>query len=231
MKARQPPVLRRVESGRRGTAWQYGLFAQDEFQIEQQADGELWAALAGVAGLSMRMEETWRTSTRETTRSWCRTNYRPIWRKRICKARILRFSSRSTPAISETLAALHQLRHGESGSSAAGAAKTYKGTSSRECRLAYRPFNDTKTVIRAGFGVFTMTNLGPLSFNNSGNPTSNLHTYTNTTTAGGLSADSVSEYGAATVGVQYGGGGLDQGVIQTIAIRSRTSGILRWSGN
>ena len=33
--------------------------------------------------------------------------------------------------------------------------------------LAYRPFNDTKTVIRAGFGVFTMTNLGPLSLRNS----------------------------------------------------------------
>src|ERR1700739_1437910 len=30
---------------------------------------------------------------------------------------------------------------------------------------AYGPFNNTKTVIRAGFGILTMTNLGPLSFN------------------------------------------------------------------
>jgi len=77
--------------------------------------------------------------------------------------------------------------------------------------LAYRPFNDTKTVVRAGFGVFTVTNLGPLSFNNSGNPTSALHTYTNSGTA---TAPLLRFPNTAppTVGVQYGGGGLDQGV-------------------
>ena len=55
----------------------------------------------------------------------------------------------------------------------------YKGNFQPRVSVAYRPFNDTKTVIRAGFGIYTMTNLGPLSFNNSGNPTSSLHTYTN----------------------------------------------------
>ena len=34
--------------------------------------------------------------------------------------------------------------------------------------LAYRPFNNDKTVIRAGFGLFTATTLGPMSFNNAG---------------------------------------------------------------
>ena len=56
---------------------------------------------------------------------------------------------------------------------------SYKGNFQPRVSLAYRPFNDTKTVVRAGFGIYTMTNLGPLSFNNSGNPTSNLHTYSN----------------------------------------------------
>ncbi len=78
--------------------------------------------------------------------------------------------------------------------------------------IAYRPFNDTKTVIRAGFGVFTVTNLGPLSFNNSGNPTSALHTYTNSLTANGTPLIQFPSTAPPAVGVQYGGGGLDQGV-------------------
>jgi hypothetical protein len=88
---------------------------------------------------------------------------------------------------------------------------TYKGNFQPRFSLAYRPFNDTKTVIRAGFGVFTMTNLGPLSFNNSGNPTSALHTYTNGS-PNGTPLIQFPNTAPPTVGVQYGGGGLDQGV-------------------
>src|SRR5580692_6732039 len=87
----------------------------------------------------------------------------------------------------------------------------YKGNFQPRISLAYRPFNDTKTVIRAGFGIFTVTNLGPLSFNNSGNPTSALHTYTN----GGTATAALIQFpntAPPTVGVQFGGGGLDQGV-------------------
>ena len=89
---------------------------------------------------------------------------------------------------------------------------TYKGNFQPRFSLAYRPFNDTKTVIRAGFGVFTMTNLGPLSFNNSGNPTSALHTYTNGSTTNGTPLIQFPNTAPPTVGIQYGGGGLDQGV-------------------
>ena len=89
---------------------------------------------------------------------------------------------------------------------------TYKGNFQPRFSLAYRPFNDTKTVIRAGFGIFTMTNLGPLSFNNSGNPTSALHTYTNSMTANGTPLIQFPNTAPPTVGVQYGGGNLDQGV-------------------
>ncbi len=93
---------------------------------------------------------------------------------------------------------------------------TYKGNFQPRIALAYRPFNDTKTVIRAGFGIYTMTNLGPLSFNNSGNPTSNLHTYTNSLVNGpnGTMQPLIQfpNTAPASVGIQYGGGGLDQGV-------------------
>ena len=37
---------------------------------------------------------------------------------------------------------------------------SYKGNFQPRVSVAYRPFNDTNTVVRAGFGVYTMTNLG-----------------------------------------------------------------------
>jgi hypothetical protein len=90
-----------------------------------------------------------------------------------------------------------------------GLRQTYKGNIQPRLAFAYRPFNDTKTVIRGGFGIFTTTNLGPLSFNNSGNPTSSLHTYTN---GPGQPLIQFPNTAPPTVGVQYGGGSLDQGV-------------------
>ena len=92
---------------------------------------------------------------------------------------------------------------------------SYKGNFQPRVSVAYRPFNDTKTVVRAGFGIYTMTNLGPLSFNNSGNPTSNLHTYSNGNVTGASGTHPLIQFpqtAPPTVGVQYGGGGLDQGV-------------------
>jgi hypothetical protein len=90
---------------------------------------------------------------------------------------------------------------------------TYKGNFQPRVSIAYRPFNDTKTVVRAGFGIYTMTNLGPLSFNNSGNPTSNLHSYANANVAGPNTPQIVFPSTAPpTTSVQIGGGSLDQGV-------------------
>jgi hypothetical protein len=96
-----------------------------------------------------------------------------------------------------------------------GLRRTYWGNVQPRIAFAYRPFNDTRTVVRGGFGIFTMTNLGPLSFNNSGNPTSNLHTYTNslvTDASGTHPAIQFPQTAPASVAAQYGGGSLDQGV-------------------
>jgi hypothetical protein len=46
-----------------------------------------------------------------------------------------------------------------------GLREFYKKDFQPRLGLAYRPFGDSKTVVRAGFGIFTMTNLGQLSFN------------------------------------------------------------------
>jgi Carboxypeptidase regulatory-like domain len=89
----------------------------------------------------------------------------------------------------------------------------YKGNFQPRLAIAYRPFHDTKTVIRAGFGIFTMTNLGPLSFNNSGNPTSNLHSYSNANTGdGNTPLIQFPNTAPPSSSVQIGGGSLDQGV-------------------
>src|SRR6202042_574284 len=70
-----------------------------------------------------------------------------------------------------------------------------------------------KTVVRAGFGIYTMTNLGPLSFNNSGNPTSSLHSYANSAIPGtNIPTIQFPNTAPATIGAQIGGGSLDQGV-------------------
>ncbi|HXZ41542.1 MAG TPA: carboxypeptidase regulatory-like domain-containing protein [Terriglobales bacterium] len=44
---------------------------------------------------------------------------------------------------------------------------------------AFRPFGDDNTVIRAGFGLFTATTLGPMSFNNAGVGLSDLLSFPN----------------------------------------------------
>ena len=45
-----------------------------------------------------------------------------------------------------------------------GLRQFYKKNFQPRVGVAYRPFRDSKTVLRAGFGIFTMTSLGQLSF-------------------------------------------------------------------
>jgi hypothetical protein len=50
--------------------------------------------------------------------------------------------------------------------------------------FAYRPFGNSKTVLRGGFGLFTMTNLGQLSFNTTNIDVSVVRTTSNSFTNG-----------------------------------------------
>jgi hypothetical protein len=90
----------------------------------------------------------------------------------------------------------------------------YKRDFDPRISLAYRPFNDNKTVIRSGFGIFTVTTLGPMSFNNAGNPTSNLLTNVNAVynAAGALQAPlyQFPQTAPASQNVSLGGGSLEQ---------------------
>jgi hypothetical protein len=75
--------------------------------------------------------------------------------------------------------------------------------------VAVRPFNNDRTVIRTGFGLFTMTTLGPMSFNNAGVGLSDLLSFPNSVTN---SRPSFQFPETSTAGpVQLGGGSYEEG--------------------
>jgi len=75
--------------------------------------------------------------------------------------------------------------------------------------LAYRPFKDNNTVLRAGFGIFTVTNLGQLQNNNESNPQASVHTYQNALVAGAPLIQFPNTIAASQL-TQIGGGTLEQ---------------------
>jgi hypothetical protein len=97
-----------------------------------------------------------------------------------------------------------------------GLRQLYKLDLDPRVSLAWRPFNNDKTVIRAGAGIFTQTTLGPMSFNNAGNPTSNLLTNVNAVSGanGGLAkvpaAFQFPQTSPTSATVTLGGGSLEQ---------------------
>jgi hypothetical protein len=75
--------------------------------------------------------------------------------------------------------------------------------------IAYRPFNNEKTVIRAGFGLFTMTTLGPMSFNNAMVGVSDLVSYSNPYPV----TNQIFQFPDATplnAAIQFGGGAFEE---------------------
>jgi hypothetical protein len=195
-----------------GTAWQYGLFAQDQFQLNSRLTlsyGLRWQILPGFSEDGGNLANFDQRSNSIVVPD----ALAPYLAQQNIQA--------SNLAFQQTFNACNLQNTGLPCSNYVTASQdhlpqslryVYKRNFQPRVSLAWRPFNDTKTVIRAGFGVFTMTNLGPLSFNNSGNPTSALHTYTNGLTGSGTRLIQFPNTAPPTTGVQYGGGGLDQGV-------------------
>ena len=197
-----------------GTATQYSLFAQDEYQVNSRLTlsyGLRWQVLPGfqedggnLANFDQRNNSIVVPDALAGISRQART----------LRHRTLPSSSHSMPAtwMCTSLPCTKYVTASQDGLPQS-LRNTYKGNFQPRFSIAYRPFNDTKTVIRAGFGIFTMTNLGPLSFNNSGNPTSSLHSYSNANTAGpNTPLIQFPNTAPPSTMVQIGGGSLDQGV-------------------
>jgi hypothetical protein len=90
-----------------------------------------------------------------------------------------------------------------------GLRQFYKGSIDPRIGVAYRPFNDNKTVLRAGFGIYTVTSLGQLANNNLSNPQASVHTFQNEIGPNGLPIIQFPNTIAASQLVQLGGGTME----------------------
>ena len=195
-----------------GTAWQYSLYGQDEYQVNSRLTlnyGLRWQILPGfhedggnLANFDQRNNSI--VVPNELTSYLAKQNLQASNLAFQQSFNACNLSYTALPCTNYVTASHDHLPQ--------SLRNIYKRNFQPRISIAWRPFNDTKTVLRAGFGVFTITNLGPLSFNNSGNPTSALHTYTNVLTSGGTPLTQFPNTAPPTTGVRYGGGSLDQGV-------------------
>lgn len=193
-----------------GTATQYSVFAQDEFQVNSRLTlsyGLRWQmlpAFTGDGGNFANFDQT----TNSIVVPDALAGY--LQQQNIVGSNVAFQQSFNACNLNQGGACTKYVTASQAGLPQ-GLRRTYLGDFQPRVAFAYRPFNDTKTVVRAGFGIYTITNLGPLSFNNSGNPTSNLHVYANS----GTQAAPLIQFphtAPPNAGVVYGGGGLDQGV-------------------
>ncbi|MGC2398208.1 MAG: TonB-dependent receptor [Acidobacteriaceae bacterium] len=196
-----------------GTATQYGLFAQDEYQVNSRLTlsyGLRWQILPGFQEDGGNLANF---DQRNNSIVVPNALAAYLQQKNLTSSNVAFQQSFNACNLGNTaLPCTKYVTAGQDGLPQS-LRRAYKGNFQPRFSIAYRPFNDTRTVVRAGFGVFTMTNLGPLSFNNSGNPTSSLHTYANADTAGpNTPLIQFPNTAPSATSAQIGGGSLDQGV-------------------
>jgi hypothetical protein len=91
-----------------------------------------------------------------------------------------------------------------------GLRQTYLRNLDPRVSFAFRPFANDKTVLRGGFGIFTVTALGQLQNNNESNPQASVYTYTNQNSSTGYPTFQFPAVTPASSSIVYGGGELEQ---------------------
>jgi Carboxypeptidase regulatory-like domain len=91
-----------------------------------------------------------------------------------------------------------------------GLRQTYLRNFDPRVSVAYRPFKDNKTVVRAGFGIFTVTALGQLQNNLESTPEAAVNTWQNNNN--GVPVFTFPQVTPPGSQFQFGGGELEQGV-------------------
>jgi hypothetical protein len=91
-----------------------------------------------------------------------------------------------------------------------GLRQTYMRNLDPRVSFAFRPFANDKTVLRGGFGIFTVTVLGQLQNNNESNPRASINTHTNMNPNTGLPTFRFPAVTPAFSSIVYGGRELEQ---------------------
>jgi hypothetical protein len=127
-----------------------------------------------------------------------------------CNANIPGFTATADPGYtpSSALPCTNVVSNGQEGFPA-GLRQMYWRNFDPRISIAYRPFNNDKTVFRAGFGIYTVTALGQLQNNNESNPQASVHTYQNAF-ANGAPLIQFPNTIAQSQLVQIGGGTIEQ---------------------
>lgn len=185
---------------------QFGFYVQDEWRATDR--------------LTINAGVRWELQPPFVDKNGIQANFDPLTNSIIINNRLANglkpalaflqsFNACTLPSRDMTLPCTNVITNDQAGLPA-GLRQYYKHSIDPRIGVAYRPFKDNKTVIRAGFGIYTVTSLGQLQNNNESNPQASVHTFLNGIGPDGAPLFQFPNTLAASQLSQLGGGTLEQ---------------------
>lgn len=168
-------------------SWHWGLYGQDEWQVNSHLTfnyGLRWEVLPAFVETTgdLASFDPAINSIVVPNKFFTTVNNSPLLTS-VYTGVLESFNGCSLPTKNPSLACANVVSASQAGLPQ-GLRRTQIHNFDPRVSIAYRPFNNEKTVIRAGFGIFTATTLGPMSFNNAGVGLSDLLSFNNSVTNG-----------------------------------------------